>query len=43
MTWNSRDDFVADMRSEASQRATDDLANFTDGFGLVFVERHIVK
>jgi len=43
LTWDSRDDFVADMRSEASQAGTDDLANFTDAFGLVFVEQHVVK
>ena len=43
LTWESRDDFVADMKSEASQAGTDDLPNFTDGFGLVFVEQHVVK
>jgi uncharacterized protein (TIGR02118 family) len=43
LTWDSRDDFVADMKSEASRVSTEDLANFTDGFGMLFVERHDVK
>ena len=43
MTWDSREDFVADMKSEASQTSTEDLANFTDGFGLLFIDRHDVK
>ena len=43
LTWDSREDFVADMKSEAAQAGTDDLANFTDAFGLYFVEQHVVK
>ena len=43
LRWDSRDDFVADMKSEASQTSTEDLANFTDGFGLVFINLHDVK
>jgi uncharacterized protein (TIGR02118 family) len=43
MTWDDRDAFVEDMRSEAAARGNDDLANFTDGFGLVYVETHTVK
>jgi uncharacterized protein (TIGR02118 family) len=43
LTWDSRDDFVADMKSEANQAATEDLTNFTDGFGLLFIDRHDVK
>ena len=43
LTWDSREDFVADMRSESAQAGTDDLANFTNGFGLYFVEQHVVK
>jgi uncharacterized protein (TIGR02118 family) len=43
LTWDSRDDFVADMKSETAQAGNDDLANFTDGFGLYFVEQHVVK
>jgi uncharacterized protein (TIGR02118 family) len=43
LTWDSRDDFVADMKSEAAQAGTEDLAAFTDGFGMYFVEQHVVK
>ncbi|SRR6266511_1596023 len=41
--WDSRDDFKADMGSDAAKAATDDLANFTRTFGLLFVESHEVK
>jgi uncharacterized protein (TIGR02118 family) len=43
LTWDSRDDFVADMKSEASRAGNEDLATFTDGFGLVYVDQHVVK
>jgi uncharacterized protein (TIGR02118 family) len=43
LTWNDREGFSADMKSEAAKRATDDLANFTSGSGLLFVEHTIVK
>lgn len=43
MTWDDREAFVTDMRSEASARANDDLENFAESFGLVFVETHTVK
>jgi uncharacterized protein (TIGR02118 family) len=43
LTWGSRDDFVADMKSEAAQAGTEDLGNFTDAFGMLFVEQHVVK
>lgn len=43
LTWEDRDGFKADMSSATAQRSTDDLANFTDAFGLVFVEEHVVK
>jgi uncharacterized protein (TIGR02118 family) len=43
LTWDDRGGFKADMASEAARRSTDDLANFTDGFGLVFVEQTAVK
>ena len=43
LTWDSRDHFVADMKSEANQTATDDLSNFTDAFGLLFVDQSTVK
>jgi uncharacterized protein (TIGR02118 family) len=41
--WDSRDDFAADMKGDAAGASTDDLARFTDGFGLLFVEQHQVK
>ena len=43
LTWDSRDDFAADMKSDASKAGAEDLASFTDGFGMVFVEQHVVK
>jgi uncharacterized protein (TIGR02118 family) len=43
LTWEDRDGFKADMGSEAAKLSTEDLANFTDGFGLLFVEEHVVK
>ena len=43
LTWEDRDGFREDMRSEAAKRATEDLANFTSGSGLMFVEEHVVK
>ena len=39
LRWDSREEFVADMKSEASQAGTEDLPNFTDAFGMVFVEQ----
>ena len=42
LSWDSREDFAADMRSEAARRGTEDLGRFTSGFGLVFVEEHTV-
>jgi len=43
LTWDDREGFSADMKSEAAKRATDDLANFTSAGGLLFVEQTIVK
>jgi uncharacterized protein (TIGR02118 family) len=43
LTWPDRDGFRADMKSEVAARSTEDLANFTDGFGLLFIEEHDVK
>ena len=43
LTWDSQDDFKADMASDVAKRSTEDLANFTDGFGLLFVEQTVVK
>lgn len=43
LTWDDRDGFRADMASEVAKRSTEDLSNFTDSFGLLFVEEHSVK
>jgi hypothetical protein len=43
LTWEDRDGFKADMASPAAKQATEDLSNFTDSFGLLFVEEQIVK
>jgi uncharacterized protein (TIGR02118 family) len=43
LTWDDRDGFKADMGSETAKRSTDDLANFTSAFGLLFVEETVVK
>jgi uncharacterized protein (TIGR02118 family) len=43
LSWDSRDDFSADMKSEAAARATEDLKGFTSAFGLLFVEQSSVK
>lgn len=43
LTWDDRDGFKADMAGETAKRSTEDLANFTAGFGLLFVEEHAVK
>lgn len=43
LTWDDRDGFREDMRSDAARRATDDLAGFTSASGLLFVDEHVVK
>jgi len=43
LTWDSREDFKADMSSPAMQKSTDDLSNFTSGSGVLFVDSDIVK
>ncbi len=43
LTWDAREDFSADMRSEAAARGTEDLQNFTSAAGLLFVEETVVK
>lgn len=42
LTWDDREGFKADMASEAAKTSTEDLATFTSGFGLLFVERTTV-
>ncbi|MFN2590461.1 MAG: EthD family reductase, partial [Actinomycetota bacterium] len=43
LTWDDRDGMKADFATEASKRSTEDLGNFTNGFGLLFVEQTVVK
>ncbi len=43
LTWDSREDFAADMKSETAKLGTEDLRNFSSGFGLLFVEELVVK
>jgi uncharacterized protein (TIGR02118 family) len=43
LAWEDRDGFRADMKSEASATSTEDLKSFTEGFGLLFIEEHVVK
>lgn len=43
LTWADRDGFRADMKSEAAAAGTKDLENFTDAFGLLFIEENTVK
>jgi uncharacterized protein (TIGR02118 family) len=43
MTWERREDFVADMKSEAAAAGAEDLKTFTASMGLLFVEQHVVK
>jgi uncharacterized protein (TIGR02118 family) len=43
LRWEDRDGFKADMKSEASAKGTEDLKNFAESFGLLFIEEHSVK
>ncbi len=43
LTWEDRDGFKADMKSEAGAKGNEDLKNFTAGVGLLFIEEHVVK
>ncbi len=43
LEWPDRDGFKADMASPVARESTDDLANFTSAFGLLFVEEQTVK
>jgi uncharacterized protein (TIGR02118 family) len=43
LTWEDREGFSADMKSEAAARGNEDLKSFTGGFGLLFVEQIAVK
>jgi uncharacterized protein (TIGR02118 family) len=43
LSWDDRDGFKADMKSEASARGAEDLKTFSSGSGLLFIEQHVVK
>jgi uncharacterized protein (TIGR02118 family) len=43
LSWEDRDGFSADMKSDAARRSTEDLKNFTRDVGLLFVEQTVVK
>jgi uncharacterized protein (TIGR02118 family) len=43
LTWDDREGFSADMKSEAAARGTEDLKAFTSSFGLLFIDQDIVK
>ena len=43
LTWDDRDGMKADFATDASKQSTEDLGNFTDAFGLLFVEEIVVK
>ncbi len=43
LSWDDRDGFKADMKSEAAARGTKDLEGFADSSGLLFIEQHVVK
>lgn len=42
LTWATRDDFRADVKT-GGERTTEDMANFTEAWGLVFVDERAVK
>jgi uncharacterized protein (TIGR02118 family) len=42
LTWEDRDGFSADMKSEAGRKGTEDLPNFTSAFGVLFVDEIVV-
>lgn len=43
LTWDSREDFSADMKSDAAKRGAEDLEAFAAESGLLFVEETVVK
>ncbi len=43
LSWDDREGFKADMATDTADISTKDLANFTDAFGLLFIEEHPVK
>lgn len=43
LTWEDREGYKADLSSETASVSSKDLENFTDGYGPLFVDRHVVK
>jgi uncharacterized protein (TIGR02118 family) len=43
LTWEDRDGFKADLSSDAAARATEDLREFSEASGLLYVEEHVVR
>ena len=43
LSWDSREEFSADMKSEAAARAAEDMAAFTSASGVLFVDTELVK
>ena len=43
LTWDDRDGFKADMKSEAAVKGNEDLESFADSFGLMFIEEQRIK
>jgi uncharacterized protein (TIGR02118 family) len=43
LSWDDRDGFKADMKSEAAARGAKDLESFAESSGLLFIEQHVVK
>jgi uncharacterized protein (TIGR02118 family) len=43
LSWESRDDFAADMKTDAARAGADDLKTFTERFGMAFIDQHVVK
>jgi uncharacterized protein (TIGR02118 family) len=43
LTWDDREGFSADMKSEPAVRGTEDLKSFAASFGLLFIDQAAVK
>ena len=43
LSWDDREGFSADMKSEVAKRSTDDIQNFAGAMGLLFIDQAIVK
>ncbi len=43
LSWDSREEFSSDMKSDVAAQAAEDLNSFTSGSGLLFVEESTIK